>query len=174
MGKVKVKILGNEHEIGTSCEDRVSQITTIYPSAKASVHKTEYEIDNVEPIDLTYEACIYHAGRCQTFHKETYKLFKLVFPDLDINNPIDPEKVKQQGSGFKHVLGRVDLALKLQDLGVSHIHRYPEAGLHPRAQCNLADLFIQLRERSFTPEEREIITARTVADTLETSARKNK
>ena len=52
-------------------------------------------------------------------------------------------KINQMGTGVKHLAGRLDLTLKLIDK-VPIAWVYPEAGLHPKVQCELSDILIEI------------------------------
>jgi hypothetical protein len=97
---------------------------------------------DVEPLDrlvLDPEATLYHADRLSPGgrHTKTDALIARVF--------------KQQlppvtSLAYRHVLGLVDLSLKLLDMNVPIAWRYPETYLHPAAQVELADILIELTE----------------------------
>jgi len=127
-----------EHEIATR------RFTLVVPAANMH-HRIRYP----GHVTLDLEACEYHIRLVQKLHLEFQKFFSIVFPDVEIS----PENIRQQSTGVLHVAGRVDMTLKLQDLDAPIVWQYPEAGLHPATQLQLADLMIALRLRSRTPTE---------------------
>lgn len=131
---IKANILGDDIEVG-----KIKPITLLYGS-KLSNYNNKYS--DCFPVDI--ETTTYHAERVENLHKEFDKYFKIVFPDIDLNQ----EEIKSMGLGLKHIIGLVDMLLKLQDMGVPVVLKYPESSLHPKAQLQLADLFIALLGRS--------------------------
>jgi hypothetical protein len=63
--------------------------------------------------------------------------------------------VQTEGSGSRHVLGLVDMTLKLIDMNVPVVWIHPESHLHPSAQANLADLALAFVEYAKTDEEKQ-------------------
>ena len=122
------------HEIETR------PITLICKSPEVS-----QDVEYANRLKLDFEACIYHVERTKTYHNLTPQLVAKVFEQLN-QDDVTPDNVRNQGIGIKHVAGRVDMTLKYMDMGVDMgvpiAWVYPEAGLHPKAQCELGDLAI--------------------------------
>lgn len=66
-------------------------------------------------------------------------LFKTVFPDQDV-----PKDIHSAGSGMRHVAGMIIMIVQTRMLGQQPFIQMPESYLHPKYQCNLADLFIKM------------------------------
>ena len=62
------------------------------------------------------------------------------------NGEITEDNWKDQGSGVQHLIGRIDLTLKIwkSKTPVPLVWRYPEAGLSPGVVANVADVIIKL------------------------------
>ena len=135
---MKIQVGQQEHEIAAR------RYTLIVPAA--NMHD---RIRYHGRVVLDLEACEYHIQRVQLLHADFEKFFSIVFQNV----PADPDKIRQMGTGIKHVAGRVDMTLKLQDLNVPIVWQYPEAGLHPGVHTELANLMLALRMRTRTPTE---------------------
>jgi len=123
--------IGNDvHEI------EVRPITLICKGA--NVPDAEY----AERFRLTLEVCLYHIDRVQTFHERTEELVRMVFKNYE--GTITPDVCRQNGLGWRHVAGRIDMSLKFIQMGIKFAWVYPEAGLHPSAQVELADVILIL------------------------------
>ena len=131
---IKANILGQDVEL----ED-TKPLTLLYGS-ELSHYNNKYE--GFFPIDI--DITTYHAERVVNLHEEFDEYFKIVFPDVDLNK----EEISSMGTGLKHVIGLVDMLLKFQDTRTRVVLKYPESGLHPKAQLQLADLFIALIGRA--------------------------
>lgn len=83
------------------------------------------------------------------------RLWKCVFPD-----DLPPEKIKNEGMGFKHVIGLIILLVKTINSGKRPYVRFPESYLHPRAQVGLADLFLVLNGGKTLDEEKQKLTGK--------------
>lgn len=101
------------------------------------------------PVDA--EVALYHAERVRVLHDLTRPFFAIVFPGAP-RELFDVATRHRQGSGYRHLLGRIDLTLKFIDTGVRFYWKYPESYLHPSAQCDLADLVLALSRYQQTGE----------------------
>jgi hypothetical protein len=72
------------------------------------------------------------------------RLFGVVFPDFD--RPVTKEHLDECAVGCQHVTGLLDLSLRLILDGVKFGWKFPETGLHPRHQLNLADVVLILSD----------------------------
>lgn len=145
---MKVTIGQESHDI------EVRRVTLVVPGPQ-SHQRIRYP--GLVEIDL--EMSCHHARLVEVLHPEVEQYFLKIFPDSEL-----PER-KSAGTGALHVIGRLDLSLKLQDLGVPFMWKYPEAGLHPVAQAPLADVIMDLRQRGrseseVVAEELEVIDRR--------------
>jgi len=105
----------------------------------------------VERIAVDLEMSVYHIDRCIKLHPLTQEMFRIVFPDVN-DDPLslffDTDAGLKwrsvMGTGYKHVMGRIDVSLKFMMNDTPFYWKYPEAGLHPKSQCNLGDLSIRM------------------------------
>lgn len=80
------------------------------------------------------------------------QLFNIVFPEM---SPL-PERIRQQGTGVRHIIGMLLLLCEAITSTPPRrpFLRYPESFLHPSAQSKLADLIIFLSgSRNAAPAE---------------------
>ena len=96
------------------------------------------------PLDI--EATIYHSERVERLHRRTVELTRVIFPNVDEATITDREQRNRAGMGLRHIIGLMDLSLKLLDQGTPFYWKYPEACLHPAACCNLADAALKITE----------------------------
>lgn len=108
----------------------------------------EIEYPGRAVIDL--EAALYHGERVQTWHESTERLVRFVFQAAyaDPATPCTPETIRHATLAVRHFAGRIDLTLKLMDMGRPVVWKYPEAGMHPAAQAQLGDVAIELSRRA--------------------------
>ncbi len=121
----------------------------------AQVHNIEYP--GRVRIDLA--ATTYHAERVRKLHAEARKLIDQTLArfysrkngvnlsprnwyDLFQNNVL-----QQAGTGICHIVGLIDLSLKLQDQKIPYVLVHPESGLHPAIVLELTDVLIELAIR---------------------------
>jgi len=72
-------------------------------------------------------------------------LFNIVFQgSIDLSR--EPS-LRQAGSGVRHVVGMLILLSHAENLQKRPLVRYPETGLHPKIQANLADLFVEISNK---------------------------
>lgn len=95
-------------------------------------HKGDMKLEFPERIPLDPEQTVYHGRRVKSLHKDTERLVK----------PFFAEKIDTLG--YWHVLGLIDLSLKLRDMGVPFAWVLPETYLHPSQQVELADVAVLL------------------------------
>lgn len=99
-------------------------------------------------VPLTEEDAFYHMERVQRCNPETYRLLRLVFTDLPEEPELDTvaNSIRQYGKGVWHIAGLIELTLGLAvmapDLVVNW--KYPEAFLHPRQECGIADCLLAM------------------------------
>lgn len=143
-----------QHEVPTS------KINVIAPAA--DFHE---RIKYPGSIELLPEYTIYHASRCEQLHQNISRFWQHVFPQQEI--PVTLAERKQLGSGMLHVIGLLDMTLKLSALHpcARIVWKYPESYLHPAAQLGLADALIDITkyfrsQREVVEEELRNITTR--------------
>ena len=104
-------------------------------------------------VEIDLEVALYHGDRVSQagVHVETYDFMKIVFGDhkrqegpFQFSRENLVEEVRQGGLGVRHFFGRIDMTLKFMDQDVPVVWKYPEAGLHPAACCQLGDVVIKL------------------------------
>lgn len=96
-----------------------------------------------DAIILDPEAVLYHMDRVKVLDPRTVRAVRALGVELPENSQADD--VRALRAGIKHLVGRVDMHLKLRAIGARTIvHRDPEAFLHPKWCCELGDLFIGL------------------------------
>tara|TARA_Y100000034_G_scaffold130495_1_gene189096 strand:+ start:3218 stop:3643 length:426 start_codon:yes stop_codon:yes gene_type:complete len=100
------------------------------------------DVEYAERIPLDYEVCTYHMDRVQKFHALTPILVKMVFVDYD--KEITPGNCRDEGRGFQHIAGLMDMTLKFMDKGVPIAWVHPESHIHPKHQCQLGDVAVCL------------------------------
>lgn len=129
------------------------QEVTIKDGALTLIYKDPKLTEDVKyegTIPITMVSSLEHLKRLKSFHEQTERFVRVVFPDYE--RVLDLEWTqKHEGTGFQHVAGRIDLTLRLQDFDAPMVWVHPESGLHPAAQLNLADAILLLMERGKRP-----------------------
>lgn len=117
--------------------DATAPLTIVVPSAD---HVTPIEYPGRIVIDT--EVALYHADRVCALDARTLGQAAQV---LGTKTSCDIWFGKWRGlaRGPRALIGRIDLHLKLTSLGAACAHVGPEDGLHPRACCELGDLFVK-------------------------------
>ena len=69
-----------------------------------------------------------------------------------INNEVTEDNWKEHGEQVQHVIGRIDVTLKLQKEHVALVWRYPEAGLFPAYHTRIADVIMRLFQVHLTED----------------------
>lgn len=93
-----------------------------------------------ERIMIAAEDSLAHFDAMEEIDPFTAKFFKLVVPDFPYD--VTKNKLKKCPSGFRHLVGLFSLSLDYLSKGIKFGWRYPESGLHPKYQGNLADALI--------------------------------
>lgn len=126
---------------------RTRGLTLLLPSANMAMHNIEYP-DRI-PVDAV--AIKYHADRVDKLHPEFDKYYRLFMKSVSDPHDTDtiptPAQFRQMGTGLLHLMGLIDLALKMQDKNVPVVWKYPETSLHPGYQAGLGDLFVAFMRR---------------------------
>ena len=136
---LKVTIGGNE----VVAKDGV--LTLIYKDPKI----TE-DVKYAGALPITMVSSLTHLNNVKSLHEQTERFVRVVFPDYE--RVLDLEWTqKHEGTGFQHVVGRIDLTLRLQDFDTPMVWIHPENGLHPASQLNLADAILLLMKRGKPP-----------------------
>jgi len=99
----------------------------------------ELEIPNC--VRISPEFALEHFFTISEVSDRVKELFLIVVPDYDFEHrPWPPTS-----DPFRRLIGLIDLTVKLLNRGGIGIRwQYPETGLHPKHQVNLADLAIEL------------------------------
>lgn len=104
-------------------------------------------------VEIDLEVALYHGDRVSQagVHVETYDFMKIVFGGhkkqegpFQFSRENLANEVRQGGLGVRHFFGRIDMTLKLMDQDIPVVWKYPEAGLHPAACCQLGDVVVKL------------------------------
>ena len=137
----------DKHEI------EVKPITMIFVSPNIAMGP---DIEYPGRIVLTMRDTLLQADRLSDkgVHREFEKYWRIFMentsgchPKPPLDYEIKPSVIRTMGTGAKHLMGLIDLALKMQDLKVGVVFRHPESSLHPGWQVALGDLFIHLARR---------------------------
>lgn len=145
---IKLDIDGKPHEHSIPG----APINMVYksPHGPAKVKAQEF-------FDIDAEKSLLHA---QHTAENGYKLHQRT--PLEAMRIIDPEEAgspwskilvvwQDRSASFEinHLIGRIDLTLKVLDMGVRKIQwSQPEAGLHPAWACEMGDLLIRLSKEA--------------------------
>ena len=129
-----------EHEIS------VAPLTMVCPGPYMAASKIEYpgrmEIDSV--------STIYHAERVKKLHPCFNEAWKLFFKNRDVPTT-EPDEIRKMGTGLMHLMGLIDLCLKMTQMGVPIVMKYPETFLHPALQAPIGDFVIYLEKYRALP-----------------------
>jgi hypothetical protein len=98
-------------------------------------HNGTFDLGVKDAVCLDPEATVYHGSRVRVLHPRTAELLAAV----ERERPIARTAV-----AYHHLVGLLDLTLKLKDQGRSLFWKNPEAYLHPWHQANLGDVAILL------------------------------
>jgi hypothetical protein len=132
-----------ELEIGNDKVDVTEHLVVVVPDAGITTEEVGYPAGCVV-LDIEY--CIYHVDRVIKFHDKLPDLVERV-----TGSEFEYADRKRRSSwslGMRHLVGCLDMTLKFLDAGVSQIAwRFPESGLHPKWQVELADVAIELSKR---------------------------
>jgi hypothetical protein len=112
-------------------------------------HKGDVHITPTDQVEIGPEQTLARAGNVTQKEWEDLRndasfiqLFNIVFPEM---SPL-PDRITQQGTGVRHVVGMLLLLCEAITATPPRrpFLRYPESFLHPSAQSKLADLIILL------------------------------
>jgi hypothetical protein len=117
----------------------VKQINLIYGSKEMG---NALQLEYPGCMVLTPEYTKYHGDRVQEWHPETERMFRLVFTEW--GDECTPDSVRMAGEAAICCSALLDMTLKLGDLGVKVVWKYPEHMLHPGYQTGLADAAVQI------------------------------
>lgn len=128
------------------CDDQVmeahaSNLNLIYKSPSMGVKDLEYP----DRLDIDTEAAMYHMERVEKFHAYTLLIMAHIFCDQEIRK-MSADDIRRQGFGSMNICGMIDLYLKMTDMGVPTVLKYPETGLHPSAVQRVADVLILMMD----------------------------
>ena len=103
--------------------------------------------------DITPEMSLLHASHtaenCYKLHERTPDEAMRIIDPKEIGSPWSKILVvwqdRKAAYEINHLIGRIDLTLRVLDMGVRKIQwSQPEAGLHPAWCCEMGDLLIRL------------------------------
>ena|ERR1019366_3333940 len=83
-----------------------------------------------------------HTEEAKEFHPRTEKFFRMVFMEYD--GEFTPEAIRREGSGAMHIAGLIDLSIICMTQSAKFGWKYPESFLHPKMQCQLADVVVAI------------------------------
>lgn len=95
---------------------------------------------------ITPEDSLSHFRSLDAVDPMVARLFGVVFHDFD--RPVTKETLDECEVGCQHVAGLIDLSLRLILDGKPFVWKFPETGLHPRHQGNLADIVLILSDNT--------------------------
>lgn len=126
-------------------EIEVRPITLIVPATNMQVGPP---IRYPKRMTLTPEDTVYHARRVKKLHAEFEHGWRLFManttPPLPVDYSVDPDTIRGMYIGAIHLMGLLDMSLKLSDLFVPVAWKFPETYMHPGWQVGLGDLVIWL------------------------------
>lgn len=93
---------------------------------------------------ITAEDSLSHYRELESIDPFVARLFAVVFPDF--GRIVTREALDGCEVGCQHVAGLLDLSLRLLASGANVGWKFPETGLHPRHQANLADVILILSD----------------------------
>lgn len=111
-------------------------------------HDGSMNIKYPNRMTISCEDTSYHMDRVQKLHEDFEFYWKCMSDDYTKGHranafcEADPDVIRNQGSGFKHLGGLLDLSLKFIQMGVPFGWIHPESHLHPSLQVELAELLI--------------------------------
>lgn len=127
-----------------------SRVTVVFNSSPL-------EIKYRERLMVTHEMSLRECDSLVEIGKVAESLFRMIVPDW--HGPLTPASLAKCGHGIRGVMGLVSLSSKLALCGVPFGWSYPETGLHPRYQGNLADVAILIScPRLFLSHCTEVVT----------------
>ena len=122
-------------------------LTMLYKNAQ-----TPLKVEGIGFFDITPDMCTLHAQHTAEnglkLHEDTPgEVMRIIRP----TNTTPPWsallaiwKARTAPYDLDHLIGRIDLTLKVIDMGVRRIQwSQPEAGLHPAWACDMADFLIR-------------------------------
>lgn len=138
---------------------------------KASTVNDKLTVKEAFPISI--EETLYHMERVQVLHKSAYYWYERIqgtdkevlelIPQINGLTPKEIERFNSWGLkvtlkssddirkldiGARHLMGLIDLVLKLTDKGINRFHIVnPETGLHQAIQGNLTDFFYSFKKQ---------------------------
>jgi hypothetical protein len=124
MEKELVKFNGEPHRL------EVKPITLVY-------NNTHGESEYLERIMITPEMTLEHFKELKEINPYVACFFKLVVPDYKLR--ITKEQIENSSLGCRHLIGLFSLSLQNLLEKKKFGWKYPETGLHPRNQLNLAE-----------------------------------
>ena len=127
-----------------------SLLGIVVPSANV------FNITYKDRLPICWETTIYHAERVKKLHPETKDLVNKALFSWTRNNQsrswhwerlFEENRLGQTGNGVCHVVGLIDLVLKMQDMQVPIVLIHPESGLAPSIVLDLTDVLLELAVR---------------------------
>lgn len=125
----------------------VRPLTLIIPSARMAMGPP---IQYPKRLPLDAKGTVYHARKVQKLHAEFEQVWRLFHssttPAGEVGE-VSADAIRKMGPGAVHLMGLIDMTLKLQDQKVPLVWVYPESFLHPGWQVGLGDLAIFFARR---------------------------
>ncbi len=88
---------------------------------------------------LDSQATLHYAERVKVLDPEFWTVWRLF---LAHTSPPTPDDIRRRGTGVRHVMGLIDMSLKLMRKGHNVVWRHPESHLHPGWAVALGDVAI--------------------------------
>lgn len=103
--------------------------------------------------DIRYPGCVvldsemtaHHAEQVKVVDPEFWTVWRLFLANTSPptpDNSTTPDDIRRGGTGARHVMGLIDLSLKLMRQGHNVVWRHPECHLHPGWAVALGDVGI--------------------------------
>lgn len=120
---------------GETLELDASKITLVFNTAFGRSHYSGRHM-------IDAEWSLAHFRSLVEIDGETATLFRKVVHDFPGDLQVTRETISQCEIGFQHLAGLISLSLHFARKKSAYGWKYPETGLHPKYQGNLADLLI--------------------------------
>lgn len=110
---------------------------------------------------LDPEATVYHAQRVQKLDPQFRKVWDFFQAGVEHKSSVEPtpDNIRKGNLGGVHLMGLIDMTLKLMKLGKNVVWKYPETYLHPGWAVGLGDLAIYFGKGMFTEEDAKVVEA---------------
>ncbi len=104
---------------------------------------------------------VYHAERVQKLDPQFRTVWDFFQSNVEHKSSIDPtpDNIRKGNMGGIHLMGLIDLTLKLTKMGKNVVWKCPETYLHPGWAVGLGDLAIYFGKGMFNDEDGKVVEA---------------